>query len=156
MSNKGSGSPAKRRSLKRTHHFDSGDEESFEPQSRPMAKRHREDPDLSDIATGYSEPDEDWSDIEKLFADKFEEKSPTSKLNSSFKHVGLKESSLLKQPKLSSSGRRTIGLTADERHMKRKHAMNRSLDFPKMRSRSPSSSKSPRRRHRSLSRSPKK
>lgn len=121
--------------------------------------KYRADPDLSDIATGFSESDQDWSaDLEELFAEKFKEQSPTSKLHRSFRHVGLSESNLMKTPKLSTLGGRTIGLTPEER--RRKTASRRGLAYPdpsvtsRPRSRSPM--RSPKRRERSVSRSPKK
>lgn len=126
-------SPRKTGTLKRTHRRDSNlqmDETEFDPESLPKPKRSREDPDgidLSDIGTLVSDTEQDWNEVENIFANKFKEQSPSSKLSRSFGFVGLKESNLLKQPKLSSTGNRSIGLTSSERQ--RKRAMNRSLDL---------------------------
>lgn len=106
--------------------------------------RHDSDIDLSGILSEDVVSDRE-AEIAQLFAEKFQEKSPASRLSSSFQHFGMNESKLLKQPRTSSLGRRTIGLTSEERERKRK--VNRSLNFPV-------APKSPRRRL--PSRSPKK
>lgn len=109
---------SKRSPLKRRHSSDLDTElmdESgeFDPNNLSNPKRFRNDPDVSDLVH------EDWSDdFENLFAEKFVPKSPTTKLMAKFQHTSLNESKLLKQPRLSSAGRRTIGLTANERRAK--------------------------------------
>lgn len=136
--------------------------------SKRSASKGRTSPDLSGLVT-KSADSEDFSELEKLFEEQFKEKSPTSKLTSSFGHVGLKESTLMRQPKMSSFGHRTIGLTAAERRQKLMRQPKRSsfgettsprgggdrrrtYDDARARSRSKSSSpKSKRRRSRSRS-----
>ncbi len=148
MSKKASPDKSRRVSLKRKRSKDAESEEFDLNSPRRKSQRHRAsspDIDLSDLmgATGYSDPEED---LASLFAEKFKEKSPTSKLSSAFGYVGLKESKLMKKPKLSTVGSRSIGLTAEERARKRR--MHRSLDYPMERR------ESPQRRRRSASRSP--
>lgn len=90
------------------------------PKRSPSKRSHskgRKSPDLSGIVS-ENDGSEDLRELEKLFEEKFKDKSPTSKLSSSFSHVGFKESSLMRQPRLSSFGHRTVGLTADERRRK--------------------------------------
>lgn len=147
MNKKPSPNKDRRTSLKRTHHKES----NIELDEAESAKKNRtsHDIDLSDILTVNSDTEED---IVRLFDEKFQEKSPASKLSGSFRHVGLNESNLFKKPRLSltSHGRRSIGLTAAEREQKRK--MSRSLDYSSV-----PTFKSPLKpRHRSVSRSPKK
>ncbi|KAG4068931.1 hypothetical protein HA402_005079 [Bradysia odoriphaga] len=148
MSKKSTPVKDRRSSLKRSHRDDDemnpAEDTKFSP-NRSLTKRFRPDPDI-DLSGIFSEDivSDTEEDIAKLFEEKFQEKSPASKLSSSFKHFGMKDSKLLKQPKVSSLGRRTLGLTSEERERKRR--LNRSLDFPV----------TPQTPRRSQSRSPKK
>lgn len=156
-------SPRKKGTLKRTRRMNSNipmdetERAELRPESHSKSRRVHSDPDdidLSGIGTLFSETEPDWSDdVESLFADKFKEQSPSSKLSRSFGFVGLKESNLLKQPKRALTGSRSIGLTSSERE--RKRATNRSLEYPRVSSRlSPKQSpKTPRRKSASRDRS---
>lgn len=141
--------PKRRSPVKRRHQADAEMEVTgFEENAGNLSKRSRKslDLDFDDSATDWSE------DLMELFSDKFEEKSPTSKLSGSFKHVGLKESNLLKAPKRSSFGGRKIGITSAERQLK--YGSRRSLELPKSSDQtSPPPTTS---RHRKLDLSPKK
>lgn len=123
MSKKASPEKSRRSSLKRTrsHRQDSNNEEAESPTSKRFHTSPDNDADLSSIVTEYSDTEEELAKL-------FQEKSPASKLSNSFKYVGLKESNLLKKPKVSSLGRRFIGLSSEERERKRR--LNRSLDYP--------------------------
>lgn len=123
------GSTPKKSSLKRSHRMAEPESEKACPNNRSQPKRVCKgdaDIDISDIAHD-SQEEWDGDDLQKLFEDKFQEQSPSSKLSLAISFVGLKESNLMKRPKLSSSGSRSIGLTAAERQRKR---ANRSLDYP--------------------------
>lgn len=132
----------RKRAPKRSYRDD--DEEmdlsDFSP-NRSMPKRSRRDSDVD--LTGLLKESNAEEDIASLFEGKFKEKSPASKLSSSFKNFGMESYGSFKKPKRSSFG----GLTSAEREQKR---MNRSLNFP-------AKPKSPGRGgRRSPSRSPKK
>lgn len=130
----------RKRAPKRSYRDDDDDEmdlSDFSP-NRSMPKRSRRDSDV-DLAGLLKESDAE-EDIVSLFEGKFQEKSPASKLSSSFRHFGMESYGSFKKPKRSSFG----GLTSAERERKR------SLNFP-------AKPKSPGRGgRRSPSRSPKK
>lgn len=101
--------------------------DSVEFNLKILSKRSRCNDINIDLQNIMTDEIDDEKDIEKLFEGKFQEKSPSAKLASSFNYLGLKESNFLKKPKLSTIGRRTIGLTSEERD--RKHGMNRGINF---------------------------
>lgn len=127
-----SGSTPKKGSLKRSNRMaESGSSKAYPNHPSPSKRKRENDADIDiDLSGIADDSQEDWNgdDLQKLFEHKFQEQSPSSKLGRSLSFVGLKESNLMKRPKLaSSSGSRSIGLTAAERQRKR---ANRSLEYP--------------------------
>lgn len=107
---------AKRGSPKRRPSQDEMDvEESKSPSSRRLLQ----------LENSSQNDDDDNFKVPAMFLEKFQEKSPTSKLTSAFGRASLEYSNRLREAKTSSRGGRSIGRTAEERGERRQEFARR-------------------------------